>query len=697
MIYTKDEATIHISFLKPKDPEYLIHNKTAEELKVVQKDFEGYSLSVPAEQVLPWTFDNFLLAEKRVTLTILNDTKDYSLDKIKKCKNLGDYNVEVVVQGVTRVIIISSEKLAADNSISNANTPKNTIKFIAKFPGIGCSIMNLRNTEELYLSLSGIDLKFKFIQEQFKNKTCSVLKFDIRIASLQIDNMDITGNLFPVILSKYQLKSEIADNTPFFQLKVQKESTKYSKDEPSLDKIKWLEVSLQPLQLKVNEETIYVILALKDLVSTLNNTAPVPFSLDTSLPVLPYKLSEIQRKAYFEFLRICAMKLEITFRKAVKQSKTGTQGNVGIFEILGSIGGAFTNISDSPIKFNEVMITHGFQTMLNLALILMKNYLRQGILQVYKILGSSDMIGNPLGLIDKLGTGVYEFVTEPAKGLLKGPKAFASGLGKGVKSLVGGIVAGGFGSVSKITGSLYTVLKEVSGDEPVAVRSSSKIGVFMYEGFKGGVMDVANGISGVFTKPYKGAQDQGAKGFFKGVGSGIFGLVSSPVKLVLKFGTTLTSGIASSANLLAKGKVQKFGRIRFPRQIAHKRVLEPYKAEFAQAQELLAKDGGNQRIVHYEHYSEEFDVIVIVTNKFFLYLVDTETIAKLSLTNVEELEVHKIEEKYVLYLNSNNEKAVIFSHNFGKLATIYYSVVSVIGQIKTLPEKTKKSSFPCFG
>ena len=90
MIYTKDEATIHISFLKPKDPEYLIHNKTAEELKVVQKDFEGYSLSVPAEQVLPWTFDNFLLAEKRVTLTILNDTKDYSLDKIKKCKNLGD-------------------------------------------------------------------------------------------------------------------------------------------------------------------------------------------------------------------------------------------------------------------------------------------------------------------------------------------------------------------------------------------------------------------------------------------------------------------------------------------------------------------------------------------------------------------------------------------------------------------------------
>ena len=38
---------------------------------------------------------------------------------------------------------------------------------------------------------------------------------------------------------------------------------------------------------------------------------------------------------------------------------------------------------------------------------------------MYKLLGSADMIGNPIGLVNKLGTGVYEFVSEPAKGLLK--------------------------------------------------------------------------------------------------------------------------------------------------------------------------------------------------------------------------------------------------------------------------------------
>ncbi len=93
----------------------------------------------------------------------------------------------------------------------------------------------------------------------------------------------------------------------------------------------------------------------------------------------------------------------------------------------------------------------------------MRNYSRQGVLQFYKVIGSSDLLGNPLGLIDKLGTGVFEFFNEPRKGLLLGPKEFAQGLGKGVKSLLTNVVSGSFDSVSKITGSLYGIVKNVSG------------------------------------------------------------------------------------------------------------------------------------------------------------------------------------------------------------------------------------------
>lgn len=51
------------------------------------------------------------------------------------------------------------------------------------------------------------------------------------------------------------------------------------------------------------------------------------------------------------------------------------------------------------------------------------------------------------------------------KGILKGPEEFVGGVGKGVKSLATNVVSGSFESVSKITGSLYGVLKNVSGEK----------------------------------------------------------------------------------------------------------------------------------------------------------------------------------------------------------------------------------------
>jgi vacuolar protein sorting-associated protein 13A/C len=88
-------------------------------------------------------------------------------------------------------------------------------------------------------------------------------------------------------------------------------------------------------------------------------------------------------------------------------------------------------------------------------------------LQFYKLLGSADLIGNPVGFVNKLGTGVYELISEPSKGLLKGPDEFVGGVGKGVQSLVSNVISGSFESMSKITGSLYSVVKNVSGEQNV--------------------------------------------------------------------------------------------------------------------------------------------------------------------------------------------------------------------------------------
>jgi len=48
-------------------------------------------------------------------------------------------------------------------------------------------------------------------------------------------------------------------------------------------------------------------------------------------------------------------------------------------------------------------------------------------------LGSSDLIGNPVGLMNKMGEGFYQLGRDPIHGLAEGsPKEFIEGIGSGI-------------------------------------------------------------------------------------------------------------------------------------------------------------------------------------------------------------------------------------------------------------------------
>ena len=53
-----------------------------------------------------------------------------------------------------------------------------------------------------------------------------------------------------------------------------------------------------------------------------------------------------------------------------------------------------------------------------------------------KVLGSFNIIGNPVGLIKNLGIGVFDLIDLPMTGFVKGPIEGGIGIGKGVASLV---------------------------------------------------------------------------------------------------------------------------------------------------------------------------------------------------------------------------------------------------------------------
>lgn len=71
------------------------------------------------------------------------------------------------------------------------------------------------------------------------------------------------------------------------------------------------------------------------------------------------------------------------------------------------------------------------------------HYTQQVLLKLYKVVFNLNVIGNPVGLLGGLASGVADLFYEPFQGIMVGPEEFVEALGIGVHSAVGGTVGEG--------------------------------------------------------------------------------------------------------------------------------------------------------------------------------------------------------------------------------------------------------------
>jgi vacuolar protein sorting-associated protein 13A/C len=195
------------------------------------------------------------------------------------------------------------------------------------------------------------------------------------------------------------------------------------------------------------------------------------------------------------------------------EEEKNNDGSSDPANILKSLGFTIPTLTAAPMTLNALEISNIYGTTGTVMSLLTEHYTSNIKSNLLKLLGSSDLIGNPTDFITTLGTGAKSFYYEPKQGFMKGPVEGGIGLIKGTGALAGGVAAGFAGSFGKITNTVNRGFLTLSFDQEYRHKKEIRDltekpkGVFdgVGKGFKGFGMSLFDGVTGVVAQPIKGA------------------------------------------------------------------------------------------------------------------------------------------------------------------------------------------------
>jgi len=223
-----------------------------------------------------------------------------------------------------------------------------------------------------------------------------------------------------------------------------------------------------------------------------------------------------------------------------------------------------------------------------------RSYVQQLAFQVYKLISSHDLLGNPSAIFADVGGGVRQFFHEQRKGLIiKSPAAFAQSAGTLAGTLAGGTGQLTLGATSGLAKGMSHFAATMAFDSKYNYRRqitlqqearSFRQGMYLGSRLVGG--GIASGVAGLVRQPVKGARQDGAKGFAKGVGKGTIALMPKIASGLTAGVSKVAEGVASDVKHLTHAhEDQSTLRVRQPRELANvdgsgPAVLLPYPRGF---------------------------------------------------------------------------------------------------------------------
>ncbi|KAM5193006.1 intermembrane lipid transfer protein VPS13A [Mantella aurantiaca] len=422
----------------------------------------------------------------------------------------------------------------------------------------------------------------------------------LQLYRIQIQNQ-IPGAIFPFMFYPVKPpKSVMLDSEPkpFTDVSIVMRTAGHSE----ISRIQYFKVLIQEMDLKMDLGFLYALAELFTQSGEVSDDQEVKlFKKDVeSLEAELSTVSSINTSqvSLYEHFHISPIKLHLSF----SLSTGGDDGNKELRDkelipvqslnlLLKSIGATLTDVQDVVFKLAYFEVQNQVYTTQELQWEVIRHYSRQAIKQMYVLVLGLDVLGNPFGLFRDLSEGVEAFFYEPYQGAIQGPEEFVEGMALGVKALVGGAVGGLAGAASRITSAMAKGVAAITMDEEYQQKrreamnkQPSGIREGLTRGGKGLVSGFVSGITGIVTKPIKGAQKGGAAGFFKGVGKGLVGAITRPTGGIIDMASSTFQGIKRATD--TSDDVES---LRPPRFLHEDGVIRPYKMREGAGSQMLQK------------------------------------------------------------------------------------------------------------
>ncbi|XP_062274089.1 vacuolar protein sorting-associated protein 13A isoform X2 [Scomber scombrus] len=439
--------------------------------------------------------------------------------------------------------------------------------------------------------------------------------YRVQIHRIQIQNQ-LPGAIFPYVFYPVKLPKSItmdAEPKPLTDISIVTRTAGHS----DISRIKYFKVLIQEMDLKLDLGFLYAILDMftPENASIMSSEQEVEL-FENDIENMKIELNSVSAAdtspiSLYEYFHISPIKLHLSFslssggEDGLKEKRDKELIPVQSLNLLlKSIGATLTDAQDVVFKLAFFELTFQFCTTQQLQWEVIRHYSKQAIKQMYVLVLGLDVLGNPFGLIRGLSEGVEAFFYEPYQGAIQGPEEFVEGMALGVKALVGGAVGGIAGAASRITGAMAKGVAAITMDEDYQQKrreamnkQPSGLREGLTRGGKGLVSGFVSGITGIVTKPIKGAQKEGAAGFFKGVGKGLVGAVARPTGGIIDMASSTFQGIKRAAETS-----QDIQSLRPPRFIHEDRVIRPYKEREGIGSQMLQKIE-NGRFAKYRYFA----------------------------------------------------------------------------------------------